>query len=142
MNKIISIKKFLFVILLLIVSCSYVQKETISPEIYENITPQASFRLIQQNKNNADFVIIDVRTPEEIENGFIESAIFLDFKQDGFAKKISKLDKSKIYLVYCKGGLRSHKATDIMAKMGFQYLYNMDGGFDEWKKVQLPYIKN
>jgi len=82
-----------------------------------------------------------VRTPEEIDKGYIKNSIFIDFKNDNFIKEISKLDKSKVYLIYCKVGGRSGKAMQLMEKRNFTHLYNMLGGFDEWKELELPYVK-
>ena len=42
-------------------------------QIIENISPQEAFDLIQENKDNPDFVILDVRTPEEFALGFVDS---------------------------------------------------------------------
>jgi len=131
----------LFVIAFCITECSLFQKKSTLPPIYEDITPEESFRLIQQNLGDEDFVILDVRTPEEIDKGYIKNSIFIDFKNDNFIKEISKLDKSKVYLIYCKVGGRSGKAMQLMEKRNFTHLYNMLGGFDEWKELELPYVK-
>jgi len=124
-----------------ITSCSYFQTIEKTPSIYEDITPEESFRLIQQHLNDKNFIILDIRTPEEISNGYIENATFINYKNDNFAKEISKLDRSNIYLVYCKGGIRSEKAIELMKNLGFRYLYNMPGGFDEWSELHYPFVK-
>jgi rhodanese-related sulfurtransferase len=50
--------------------------------------------------------IIDVRTAEEFRDGNIKNAINIDFKSSSFIQNISRLDKKKPYLIYCKSGNR------------------------------------
>ena len=79
-----------------------------------------------------DVVILDVRTPGETAAGMIEGAVEIDFRGDNFKDQISALDKDKTYLVYCKSGGRSASACEIMQEMGFEKLYNLDGGYTRW----------
>ena len=137
-NKILPFISILIFTISVINNCSYFPRRAKLPPIYEDITPEESFRLIQQHLGDEDFVILDVRTPEEIDKGYIANSKFIDFKSDNFIKEISKLDKTKIYLIYCKIGGRSEEAMQIMERMKFEYLYNMLGGFDEWKELEFP----
>ena len=107
-------------------------------QIIEDITPQEAFTLIQNNQNNPDFVIIDVRTPQEFAEGHIEDAINIDFYSETFADELNKLDKNKTYLVYCRSGGRSSGALDIMEELGFREVYNMLGGIRQWTAEGLP----
>ena len=85
------------------------------------------------NKEN-DAVILDVRTLEEFEDGYIETAINIDiYKGQGFIYELENLDKNKNYYVYCKAGGRSAQACSIMKEMGFQNAYNLIGGMINWK---------
>ncbi|MBC7439816.1 MAG: rhodanese-like domain-containing protein [Flavobacterium sp.] len=88
---------------------------------------------INFNKEN-DAVILDVRTSEEFEEGFIENAINIDiYKGQGFIYELENLDKNKNYYVYCKAGGRSAQACSIMKEMGFQNAFNLIGGMLNWK---------
>lgn len=107
----------------------------------EDITPQEAFTLIQNNQNNPDFVIIDVRTPEEFADGHIENAINIDFRSETFRDKLNELDKDKTYLIYCRSGVRSKNALDMMEELNFREAYNMLGGIISWKAEGLPTIK-
>ena len=69
-------------------------------QIIENVTPQEAFTLIQDNRDNPDFVIIDVRTPGEFAGGYIEGAINIDFYSETFRDELNRLDKNKTYLIY------------------------------------------
>ena len=81
--------------------------------------------------NNA--VILDVRTEEEVEDGFIPNMINIDIRMgQGFLDEIAKLDTSKNYYVYCRSGARSAQACTLMNQMGFPNTYNLIGGFMNW----------
>ncbi len=110
-------------------------------QIIENITPPEAFTLIRNNQNNPDFVIIDVRTPEEFADGHIEKAINIDFYAETFRDELDNLDKNQTYLIYCRSGNRSGNALDIMAKLNFREVYNMSGGIIRWDAGGLPTTK-
>lgn len=82
---------------------------------------------------DANAVILDVRTEEEVEDGFIPNMLNLDIRQgQGFLDEVQKLDKSKNYYVYCRSGARSAQACTLMNQMGFGTTYNLIGGFMSW----------
>jgi len=107
-------------------------------QIIENITPQEAFTLIQNNQDNPDFVIIDVRTPGEFAEGHIENASNLDFYSETFRDELNNLDKNKPYLIYCRSGRRSGNALNIMEEFNFREVYNISGGIIEWKAKGFP----
>lgn len=83
--------------------------------------------------NETDAVILDVRTPAEVAEGYIPNAQHLDIMNAGaFMEGANQLDKSKKYYVYCKAGGRSAQACMIMESIGFQHTFNLLGGFSEW----------
>lgn len=88
-----------------------------------------------------DYVLLDVRTPEEVMDGYINGAVHIDIKAEDFESRISKLDKSKTYYVYCASGARSAKASQIMLDMGFNDVYSVKGGIRAWKEEKLPVTK-
>lgn len=77
--------------------------------------------------------LIDVRTPEEFAEGFIEGAQNIDFYSDTFDKDILKLDKTKPVVLYCKSGGRSAKCSEKLIEAGFVKVYDLDGGITQWK---------
>lgn len=83
-------------------------------------------------------IIIDLRTPSELKSGIIPNAINIDYFAKDFEIKISNLDPTKSYFLYCAGGGRSGETFELMGKKGFQTVYNLDGGFTAWKKAGLP----
>lgn len=110
-------------------------------QIIENITPEEVYILIQENKDNSNFVILDVRTPEEFLGEYIENAVNLDYYSDTFRNDLDKLDKNKTYLIYCRSGRRSENALNIMKELDFREVYNMLGGIIKWKSEGLPTTK-
>ena len=81
---------------------------------------------------NKDVQLIDVRTPNEYSNGFIANAENINFKSKNFLSQISKLDKRKPVLIYCSGGGRSAKASNIFDSLGFKEIYDLKGGYIAW----------
>jgi len=110
-------------------------------QIFEDITPEEAFNLIKENQGSPDFVIIDVRTPEEFAGGHIENAINIDYYSDTFRDDLNKLDKNKTYLIYCRSGNRSGKALDIIEESDFLEAYNMLGGITAWQAEGLPVVE-
>jgi rhodanese-related sulfurtransferase len=110
-------------------------------QIIENITPQEASRLIQDHQNDPDFAILDVRTPSEFAEGHIENATNLDFYSDTFADDLNLLDKDKAYLIYCRSGVRSGDALEMMAEFNFREVYNISDGIIAWEKAGLPTVK-
>ncbi|WP_299438003.1 rhodanese-like domain-containing protein [uncultured Aquimarina sp.] len=83
--------------------------------------------------NDTNAIILDVRSEEEVEDGFIPNMLNLDIRQgQGFLDEVEKLDKSKNYYVYCRSGARSAQACALMNQMGFETTYNLIGGFMNW----------
>lgn len=85
-------------------------------------------------KKDKDAVILDVRTDEEVEEGYIPNAKQIDiYKGQEFVNEVEKLDKSKHYYIYCRSGKRSSQACTLLDQMGFSETYNLLGGFSEWE---------
>lgn len=79
--------------------------------------------------------LIDLRTDDELKNkGFIKGAAQIDYFKKDAETVISKLDKNNTYLIYCAGGGRSGECADLMQKLGFIHVVNLEKGFDDWKK--------
>jgi len=112
--------KSLFTLLLLPISL-FSQKKITQEEFKELIT-----------KGNT--LVIDVRTPVEFSEAHIKNAINIDYFFKSFSETISKLDKQKTILVYCAAGGRSTSACLDFKKLGFKKVFNLIGGYDDWKE--------
>ena len=87
-----------------------------------------------QLAEDANAVVLDVRTDAEVAGGIIPNAIHIDiYKGQLFVDEIEALDKSKNYYVYRRSGNRSGKACAIMLQLGFENAYNLEGGILRWE---------
>jgi thioredoxin len=84
--------------------------------------------------SGSNIQILDVRTEEEFNSGHILNAINIDVNQDNFEAKVGQLYKDVPTIVYCHSGSRSQTAIDLMSKMGFKELNNLEGGIMLWKR--------
>ncbi|MCJ7769300.1 MAG: rhodanese-like domain-containing protein, partial [Dehalococcoidales bacterium] len=73
---------------------------TIPNQITEGIAVAEAYAMIQDNINNPEFVIIDVRRPEERAVSYIEGSILLDWSGGVFAAEIESFDRCNTYLLY------------------------------------------
>jgi rhodanese-related sulfurtransferase len=119
----------------------YAAESRSQTQIFEAVTTQEAYSLIQENQDNPDFVILDVRTPREFTGGHIEGAVNLDYNTPTFKNDLNGLDKTKMYLVYCRTGRRSKGAFDMMKALEFQEVYHMLGGIVDWTSERLPTTK-
>ena len=79
-------------------------------------------------------VILDVRTEEEFESGYIPNAKNIDLRMGpGFIDEINNLEKNKSHYVYCRSGARSAQAVQLMRDLGFNETYNLLGGILDWE---------
>jgi len=92
---------------------------------------QIEWRELLANDQNA--TIIDVRTPEEWSQGVLENAIMLDVLQlTPFEKEAKELTKEMNYYIYCRSGMRSAKACEILENIGVKNTFNLLGGMLDW----------
>jgi rhodanese-related sulfurtransferase len=105
---------------------------------YGDINNTIALTVIQSSKDDDKFVILDVRTPEEFSDGHIEGAINIDYYADGFKKKLAALPRNKTYLIYCRSGNRSGTTMSLMKSLGFNAVFNMLGGMNEWIRQGNP----
>ena len=105
------------------------------------VQPRDAFALIQKNKDNPQFVVLDVRTPEEFGEGHIDGAINIDYNTGGFKTLVGELDKTRTYFVYCRTGRRSGGAIKVMKDLGFVSIVRMKGDILAWQSAGLPLVK-
>jgi len=111
--------------------CLFIFCASVKP--FTDITPHQAQNLIEKHARNNILILIDVRTPAEFAAGHLNGALNLNLNAPDFADRLNELDKTKIYLVYCIGGVRSARAMQIMQKKGFRQVYNLSGGLSKWQ---------
>lgn len=102
------------------------------------LPPLEAQKLIEVNKDNPQFIIIDLRTKDEFDEAHIEDAKNVPYYATNFKRIISQLDRESKILLYCQKGRQSPLALRALEKLRFSDMYILDGGFDEWVNTGLP----
>ena len=97
--------------------------------------------IVDKHNGDSDFAILDIRTPGEFQSGHLQSAILIDFYSQTFADQLSRLDKGKKFLIYCRTGNRSARSLEIFKKLKFQKIYHMANGISTWNSEGFPVVK-
>jgi rhodanese-related sulfurtransferase len=120
-------KKTIFIIVLCIsfISCKK-EHYSLSPISQEEFS----------KLNSKKIQLLDVRTPEEINAGFIEGSIAINYFEDDFINKVkSQFDESKPIYLYCASSTRSIEASSkLIIDRSFSEIYYLEGGYNTWKE--------
>jgi rhodanese-related sulfurtransferase len=109
--------------------CAYAERaEDTSKNGYIRITPDQANQMLQ---DNPQVILIDVRTPREYAQRHIPNARLVP-NETIAADAIAGLDKEDVILVYCRTGHRSWQAAQKLLDMGYQHIYDMEGGITQW----------
>lgn len=85
---------------------------------------------MEMMENESDYVIVDVRTPEEFNASHIPNAI--NIPVETIEDKPQELsDVNQLILIYCRSGNRSNQAANKLAQLGYTNLYDF-GGIMNW----------
>ncbi|MDW3210907.1 MAG: rhodanese-like domain-containing protein [Reichenbachiella sp.] len=117
----------LVLLLSMTISCQAQVPNQLSPVAFKS----------QIEKEDDAFKILDLRTDKEVSEGMVPGAEQLDFLADDFDSKLSELNKSTTYYIYCRSGGRSGRALTQMTELGFEKVYEMQGGMNAWKSAGL-----
>jgi rhodanese-related sulfurtransferase len=102
---------------------------------FSDLNPQQ----FNQVLSSGGYTLIDVRTVDEFKAGHIVNAKQADFNQpEQFSKYLSTLNKNGKYLIYCRTGIRSAKAMQLMQDKGFTNVHDLVGGYAAWVSANLP----
>jgi len=86
-------------------------------------------KIMNEHKN---YVIVDVRTPDEYKEGHIPNAINIPNETINETVYNKLKDKNQLILIYCRSGSRSRQAAYKMQKLGYTNLVDF-GGIINWK---------
>ncbi|UXX78178.1 rhodanese-like domain-containing protein [Reichenbachiella carrageenanivorans] len=120
-------------LLCLILACAKKEgSKILSPQQFKN-------QIVNETET---YQILDLRTDEEVAQGMVPTAEQLDYLEEKFDAKLKKLDKNKTYYIYCRSGNRSGKAMALMTELGFEKVYDMQGGMQAWEsagmEIEMP----
>ena len=121
-------KAFVFLLaVMLLIACGQGAEET-KDAAYVNITAQEAKRIMDSEEG---YLILDVRTQEEYDQGHIPGAILIpDTEVEAKAEEILT-DKDQLLLVYCRSGRRSKLASEILVELGYTNIKEF-GGIIDW----------
>ena len=117
------IKRLLpFVIsLLLLSSCGAPGSSSLG---YRQISMNEAVKMMRDEK---DYIILDVRRPDEFAEGHIPGAINVPNEEIGTTEIAELPDKSQLILVYCRSGRRSKEASEKLVKLGYTNIVEFGG---------------
>jgi adenylyltransferase/sulfurtransferase len=93
--------------------------------------------LKQKMDNKEDFQLIDVREQQEFNLVNIGGELI---PLNSILENTDKISKTKQVIIYCKSGVRSAKAIDLLQQNGFTNLFNLKGGIIAYAKEIDPHL--
>ena len=118
---------FLFLAVMMLTACGQ-DKENDQGAVYVNITAEEAKQIMDKEEG---YIILDVRTQEEYDQGHIPGAIVISHEE--IAEKAEEVltDKDQLILVYCRSGRRSKIAAEALVELGYTNIKEF-GGIINW----------
>ena len=117
----------LFLAVILLTACGQ-NKENNQGAVYVNITAEEAKAIMDSEEG---YIILDVRTQEEYDQGHIPGAIVISHEEIGEKAEGVLTDKNQLILVYCRSGRRSKLAAEILVGLGYTNIKEF-GGILDW----------
>ena len=122
-------KKLIFLLLavMMLTACGQ-DKENNQGAVYVNITAEEAKQIMDTEEG---YIILDVRTQEEYDEGHIPGATQISHEE--IAEKAEEVltDKDQLILVYCRSGRRSKIAAEALVELGYTNIKEF-GGIIDW----------
>ncbi|HIB97980.1 MAG TPA: rhodanese-like domain-containing protein [Candidatus Thioglobus sp.] len=99
---------------------------------YEDLDANAATSLM----DDESMIILDVREKKERKSGYINGSLHIPLGD--VKNQLSKLDKNKSILVYCRSGSRSAHIAGLLTRNEYEKVYNLKGGIQAWKRAKMP----
>ena len=122
-------KKLIFLLLavMMLTACGQ-DKENDQGAIYVNITAEEAKQIMDSQEG---YIILDVRTQEEYDQGHIPGAIVISHEEITEKAEDVLTDKDQLILVYCRSGRRSKIAAEALVELGYTNIKEF-GGISDW----------
>lgn len=102
---------------------------------FNSIAQSVDANTFENGMAKKDAQILDVRTPEEFNQGHLSNAMHANWNEkDEFIRRIEALDKDVPVYIYCLSGRRSAEAANLMREKGFSQVTELQGGINAWKQ--------
>jgi len=98
--------------------------------------PQITVPELDSRLRDNALLVLDVRRESEWEGGHIGGAEW--YPLDRFKAALPPIELNRSIAVHCAGGYRSVIACSLLQRAGYNNVINVIGGFDAWRKAQLP----
>ena len=121
-------KRIIFLLLVVMLLAACAQEETKQEAVYMNITAQEAKEIMDRESG---YVILDVRTREEYDQGHIPGAIVISHEEVADKAEETLTDKDQLILVYCRSGRRSKIAAEALVELGYTNILEF-GGILDW----------
>ena len=121
-------KRIIFLLLAVMLLAACAQEETKQEAVYMNITAQEAKEIMDRESG---YVILDVRTREEYDQGRIPGAIVISHVKVAHKAEETLTDKDQLILVYCRSGRRSKIAAEALVELGYTNILEF-GGILDW----------
>jgi rhodanese-related sulfurtransferase/rubrerythrin len=95
----------------------------------KRLTSQEAKKILDSDALGA-FQLLDVRQPREYEAGHIPGAKLIPLGELEY--RYGELDKDRGIISYCRSGHRSMAASIHLCGLGFENVYNLNGGIRKW----------
>lgn len=95
----------------------------------------------EQIKRRQPPQLVDVRTPDEFQSGRLSGAKLMNMQERNFEQQLQQLDPQQPVYLYCRSGRRSAMAARRLHQMGFNQVYDLQGGIAQWMSQGLPVVK-
>ena len=118
---------FLLLAVLFLTACGQ-DNENGQGAVYVNITAVEAKQIMDSEKG---YIILDVRTQEEYDQGHIPGAIVISHEEITEKAEEVLTDKDKLILVYCRSGRRSKLAAEALVELGYTNIKEF-GGIIDW----------
>ena len=122
-------KKLVFLLLavMILTACGQ-NKENGQGAVYVNITAEEAKQIMDSEEG---YIILDVRTQEEYDQGHIPGAIVIPHEEISEKAEEVLTDKDQLILVYCRSGRRSKIAAEALVELGYTNIKEF-GGIIDW----------
>ena len=121
-------KKWIILLLAVLLTACGQNKENDREAVYMNITAEEAKQIMDTQE---DYIILDVRTREEYDQGHIPGAIVISHDEIGEKAEKVLTDKNQLILVYCRSGRRSKIAAELLVELGYTNILEF-GGINDW----------